>query len=326
MLILRNAMEEDAERATITHEGTRQLLVASGLFPRHVNVPEWVLSGLASYFETPVQAVYPGVGLPSWTHLVEFKHLQKTDMFGKPAEVLYNTLTDRYFAKARRASERAAEQRDDDQLADRAHESWEVARSTAWAFVYHLASNDRISDLLAYGSELNQLPRDLELGEHALQGCAARAFKISDNRSAGRMDMKGKALTLAGAWFKQMEDLPLDLRSVEDFHSTMLGKQFTAKRRRRAPNTGANAPGNGPQGFKGPGFGGPGFGGPGNPMPPGGFKGPGVPPGGYNGPGNAAPGSAPPGVNGPGNNAPGNAPPPPPGGFKGPNGKGPMGQ
>jgi hypothetical protein len=315
LLIVRKALQEDAERATITHEGTRQLLIASGLFPRHVNVPEWVLAGLASYFETPVQAVYPGVGLPSWTHLVSFKHLQKTEVFSKPPEVLYNTLTDHYFQSAREASEKAHEHRDDDQLADRAREAWDVARCSAWAFVYHLASNDRINDLLAYGRELNQLPRDLELSELALQACAARAFKISDNRNAGRIDMNDKEPSLARAWFNQMSSLPLELPSVEGFHEQMRAKLSSAKKTRRSG--GGNAPGAAPPGFNGPGNPmGPGFNGPGNPMPPG-FKGPGgAQPPGFNGPG----GAPPPAFNGPG----GNAPPQPPG-LAGPMGKGPMG-
>jgi hypothetical protein len=325
LLIVRKALQEDAERATITHEGTRQLLVASGMFPRHVDVPEWVLAGLASYFETPVQAVYPGVGLPSWTHLVSFKHLQKTEVFAKPSEVLYNTLTDRYFARARHASELAQEHRDDDGLADKARESWDLARTTAWGFVYHLASNDRINELVAYGRELNQLPRDMELGELALQGCAARAFKISDSRNAARIDMPGKASRLASAWFKQMADLTLDKRDVEDFHTTMLSKQFTFKRKSHA---GTNAPGGGsmPPGFSGPGGSmPPGFSGPGGSMPPG-FSGPGGsgkgPGAGRGAGGGPAPPPPPPGGGQMGFNGGGNVPPPPPpGGFKGPQGQ-----
>ena len=183
MLIVRKALEEDAERATITHEGTRQLLVAAGLFPRHVNVPEWVLSGLASYFETPIQAVYPGVGLPSWTHLVAFKHLQKTQAFTRPAEVLYNTMTDRYFAKARLTTNLAKEHNDNDRLAEQAHADWELARCTAWALVYYLVKSERINginELIAYGREMNQLPRDLELGEHAAPGL--RGQGVQDRR------------------------------------------------------------------------------------------------------------------------------------------------
>jgi hypothetical protein len=325
LLIVRKALQEDSERATITHEGTRQLLVASGMFPRHVDVPEWVLAGLASYFETPVQAVFPGVGLPSWTHLVVFKHLQKTEVFAKPPEVLYNTLTDRYFAKARHASELAQEHRDDDGLADKARESWDLARCTAWAFVYHLASNDRINDLVAYGRELNQLPRDMELGELALQGCAARAFKIGDSRNAARIDMPGKGSRLASTWFKQMADLTLErpVRQVEDFHTTMLSKQFTFKRK---SGPGSNAPGGGsmPPGFNGPGGSmPPGFSGPGGSMPPGfsgpGGKGPGAGRGAGGGP---APPPPPPNGGQMGFNGGGNVPPPPPpGGFKGPQGQ-----
>src|SRR5262249_7415785 len=52
--LLMAAMERDGERATSTHEGTRQLLYASKLLPSsRVVTPEWLQFGLGSFFETP---------------------------------------------------------------------------------------------------------------------------------------------------------------------------------------------------------------------------------------------------------------------------------
>ena len=249
MLLLQKALEEDAEQSTITYEGTRQILIASGMFPRHVNVPEWVLSGLASYFETSMQAVYPGVGLPSWSHWTSFKHLQKDTKAGPLAnstDVLYNVLTDRYFDQARQASDAAQEKRDDDQLADKARDAWELARCTAWSFVYHLAINGRINDIVKYGRELNELPRDLDLSEQALQGCAARAFKIGDAKNAGRIDMNGSAKNLATAWFTQMQNTRLDESTVEEFHLFMRSKQGQTKQAPPATSGGFGGGGNPP--------------------------------------------------------------------------------
>src|SRR5205085_7572988 len=53
MALLEKALEEEAERASVSHDGTRQLLVASGLLPRAVVTPQWVTFGMAAFFETP---------------------------------------------------------------------------------------------------------------------------------------------------------------------------------------------------------------------------------------------------------------------------------
>jgi hypothetical protein len=254
LLIVQKAFEEDAERATITYEGTRQLLIGSGMFPRHVNVPEWVLSGLASYFDTPTQAVYSGVGLPSWTHLVSFKHLQreKSSPLANSSEVLYQVVTDRYFERARKATEAAQEKPGDEKLADRATDDWELARSTAWSFVYYLMSNGKVSELVQYGRELNELPRDLELSESVLQACAARAFKIGEDKNAGKIDLAGRGKERAREWFTQMGNLTLDLPGVEPFHLAQRSVQSQGKQTPVTPPSGtqpAVGPGVGPGGL-----------------------------------------------------------------------------
>src|SRR5262249_10781012 len=53
LALLEKALEDEAELAAVSHEGTRQLAVASGLFSRNVILPEWVSFGFASVFETP---------------------------------------------------------------------------------------------------------------------------------------------------------------------------------------------------------------------------------------------------------------------------------
>jgi hypothetical protein len=220
VLTAMKAFEEDSERQTITYEGTRQLLVASGMFPRHVSVPEWVLTGLASYFETPVQAVYPGMGNASWTHLISFKYFQKAkgSRLAVPADVLYNVLTDRYFEQARRSSELSQEKLGDEKLADKAKEDWELARCTAWAYVYHRVSNGKINELFRYGEELHRLPRDMDLSEKVLQECAARAMGLGERTNASKLDMQGAVRTRAAEWFNAMRDLTLPMVAVQDFH------------------------------------------------------------------------------------------------------------
>src|SRR5438270_719054 len=77
LALLERALGEEAERASVTHDGSRQLFVATSLIPRTVVPPQWVEFGSASVFETPkgpfpeapigaAVAIYPGVGGPSW--------------------------------------------------------------------------------------------------------------------------------------------------------------------------------------------------------------------------------------------------------------------
>src|SRR5262249_17010946 len=47
LALLERALQEDAEIASVTHEGTRQLLAATGQLPRNVAVPEWLQFGWA---------------------------------------------------------------------------------------------------------------------------------------------------------------------------------------------------------------------------------------------------------------------------------------
>lgn len=53
---------ENLDLSVVTHEATHQLAANSDLFPRQVRVPKWVHEGLATYFETPKDAVWAGIG------------------------------------------------------------------------------------------------------------------------------------------------------------------------------------------------------------------------------------------------------------------------
>src|SRR5262249_26818052 len=90
LALLEKALEDEAELAAVSHEGTRQLAVASGLFSRNVILPEWVSFGFASVFETPKGpfagadgtarvAFWPGYGAPSWAYLWQFKQWANTN-------------------------------------------------------------------------------------------------------------------------------------------------------------------------------------------------------------------------------------------------------
>src|SRR5262249_9437504 len=52
LALVDKALEQEAEIASVTHEGTRQLAIAAGLWPRTLFAPEWISFGFASLFDT----------------------------------------------------------------------------------------------------------------------------------------------------------------------------------------------------------------------------------------------------------------------------------
>ncbi len=211
--IVQRAMEEEMERTTLSHEATRQLLAASGVLPQNVVAPEWILEGLAAYFERPLGAVYGNGGLPSWSNLVSFKfHNLSPRTLGKGRDILIDTISDRYFHIAREASFDLDEPRD--KFPEKVRDDWERARATSWALVYYLARDKKMDRLFRYAKEVGQMPRDLELNRQALEGSFAKAFALSDAKDALRLDADRLQL-FADTWLEFMSRLNLELPDVE---------------------------------------------------------------------------------------------------------------
>ncbi len=82
--LLLRAMQDESALATVSHVASQQLVVAAGLLPRNVEVPEWIEFGMGSFFETPKGAFWPGVGAPSWRYLVKFKVWRKAEKDSEP--------------------------------------------------------------------------------------------------------------------------------------------------------------------------------------------------------------------------------------------------
>jgi hypothetical protein len=214
LALLQKALEEESERTAATHEGTRQLLAATGLLPRSVVAADWVHFGMASFFETSYQAYYLGVGMPSWVYLVEFKHLKKTPELANSHEVLLKTISDYYFVVANKTQEQFTAHKDErEELEPELEYELKTARTTAWALTYYLARH-RLDQLERYFGELANLPRDLEFDEGVLQGCFVRAFGLTDSSDPNKLDM-GKVAKLAKDWYDAMEKEHLDLIEVQ---------------------------------------------------------------------------------------------------------------
>jgi hypothetical protein len=215
MTLLLQALESESELAAVSHDGTMQLLAATGMIPRTVTVPEWVRFGTASLFETPKGAWWQGTGAPSHLYLKKFKkYLEDKKQQDNSEAALKKVITDEYFREARKVNNEA---------------TWTKARTMTWALTYYLAE-EHLEELLAYYQELASLPRDMEFDEEILMGCFARAFKISD--SVNPNQPKPEALKKLGtSWFRFMGDVQLEnLQAQKEADEARASKKAGAKK------------------------------------------------------------------------------------------------
>jgi hypothetical protein len=184
LALLERALDDEAERAAVSHEGSRQLLVATGLVPRTVVIPQWAEFGSAAVFETPKGpfrnaplaasvALYPGVAGPSWAYLRPFLEEVKAAE-GRPqglnaADLLKSVITDVQFNNVVSAADKDGLLR---------------ARANAWALAYHLHKS-RLPGMIKFYQELSALPRDLEVDGKTLLACFGRAFDCANRTNDG---------------------------------------------------------------------------------------------------------------------------------------------
>ncbi len=259
------------------------MLVASGLLPQNVAMPQWIQSGIGSFFQTPHSSPWKSYGAPHWQYLLAFKELKEKKQLDEPHKLLRAVLTDKFF------HDKAWGKKVDGKKPQK--EPSLKARATAWALTYYLAQK-RLDGLLAYYKELSRLPRDLPFDDDAMLDCFARAFGCVD------ADNKRKDFELdklANSWINAMNnEIQLDNEAQPIYEAIYklqneLAEELANSRRRPGGifNPGGGSGGSGPPGGGGGSFL-PGGGGSG---PPGGGGGSG-PPGGGRPPG--AGGSSPP--------------------------------
>jgi hypothetical protein len=106
-------LEEQNIICTVSREGTRQLLYASGQLPRYVLIPEWLNTGAVNFFTRPQDPAFirmgenkmlitvaarTGYGTPNFALQRYFKDLvDKKQVNPNRAAMLRNILTDAYF-------------------------------------------------------------------------------------------------------------------------------------------------------------------------------------------------------------------------------------
>jgi hypothetical protein len=233
LALLLKALEEESVVASISHIGTVQLAVATGLLPRNVEVPEWIRFGMGSYAETPKGAYWNGVGAPSWKHLVRWKVFEETgELEIQPEEALRKVVTDKYFRE----------------LKDHSEKNLRVPRMMAWSLTYFLAEK-KTDGLLRYFDELNNLPRDLEFDDAALLACFGRAMDLMDTASPTQVN-PGKLSKFANEWYQFIHYTNLEaseayndlLEEVKEKIKARTGGRRRPPRQQQAPSPTAPQP------------------------------------------------------------------------------------
>ncbi|MHB1423520.1 MAG: DUF1570 domain-containing protein [Gemmataceae bacterium] len=232
LALMLKALEQEAELATVSHEASRQLLFASGLLPRNVAVPEWLLFGVGSFFETPLQSPWPTLGAPSPYYLPRWRELKKKDASSGGLEktrldTLRKVVTDGYFRSLPRDMKA-------DQTAHRLYESAiRKARTATWSLTYFL-TQQKLDGLRHYFTELSKMPRDVELDDTILLGCFARAFGCVDGNN-NVDDAKLKAL--ADEWYTYFDHVYFESESnMKEIRETIVKKMKEAEEKARKQN------------------------------------------------------------------------------------------
>jgi hypothetical protein len=285
LALMLSALEQEAELATVSHEATRQLLFAAGLLPRNVAVPEWIMFGVGSFFETPMQSPWPTIGAPSPYYLPRWRETKDKGYEKDRVETLIKVVTDAYFRSLPPEGKANSPEHTAREAALR------KARTAAWSLTYYLVQEKR-EGLRRYFAELSKMPRDIELDDTVLLECFARSFGcVGDNNKVD----KSKLENLARSWYAYWRDVSFEsegtMKEIRDKIAEHVKKAREAAE--KANSGGGTVPGGfgpggpggmGPGGF-GPGGMGPGGFGPGGPggMGPGGPGVPGFPGGGRGG-------------------------------------------
>jgi hypothetical protein len=219
------AKEAESEIATVSHEGTRQLIAAVGLLPRNVEVPQWFDFGVGSFFETPKGSFWAGVGgtnVPYQWNLKRWKSSKSKYWEKNALEALKAVVTDRYFREAGTSKKKEAE--------------LNRARTMSWALTYYLAQQ-KLDDLVRYYQELASLPRDMQLDEESMLGLFARAFGLVDVNKPDQLDA-ARAADFARKWYAYLEAMPPEL--IEAYKEAT--KEPTPQQKKTPPTN----PGSGP--------------------------------------------------------------------------------
>lgn len=177
--LLIEAAQENADIEVVSHEATHQMAGNTGLFPRYVAVPSWVHEGLATYFESPGDATWSGIGAVNEQRLEWYRALEK-DREHSSIEFIVG---DQIFDYART-------------IGGKLH-----GYGQAWALTHFLMEN-HLKDFVGYYRMLGEMPPDVVLTRELLTELFDKTF--SDRQQ------------LEQEWRAFMRTLKTDMEKIEE--------------------------------------------------------------------------------------------------------------
>ncbi len=161
---------ENQDIEVVSHECTHQMAGNTGLLPRHVQAPTWAHEGLATYFETPNDASWSGIGAVNKQRLKLYKQLSADREHSNIPFVV----TDNIFA-----------------LASSDYGTLH-GYGQAWALTHFLMER-RFSELMTYYRRLGEMPPHVKLNPSLLEEIFRDVFgnDITRLESEWRAYMKG---------------------------------------------------------------------------------------------------------------------------------------
>jgi hypothetical protein len=173
-------VREEADVSVVSRVATLQLAANTGLLPRYVEIPAWLREGLATYFESPANSTWAGVGAVDDERLEAYRQLEKD----KVHSAIDFIVADQVLEYAR------------------AQGTPPVGMGQAWALTHFLIENHP-RELVNYYRMLAQMPPDLPLHPRLLTDLFSRVFGA--DRTA--IDQE---------WRQFMRSLKTDVERLED--------------------------------------------------------------------------------------------------------------
>lgn len=150
---------ENSDIEVVSHECTHQMAGNTGLFPRDVMTPSWVHEGLATYFESPSEAAWSGIGAVNAERLPLYRVLAEQDPEHSHIDFIVG-----------------------DKIFDLANNHLETVHgySQAWGLTHFLMEH-HFEELMTFYRRLGEMPPDVSLSSDLLEALFDDVFKTERN-------------------------------------------------------------------------------------------------------------------------------------------------
>ena len=138
--------QENSDIEVVSHECTHQMAGNTGLFPRHVRIPQWVHEGMATYFEAPADASWSGIGAVNKDRLAYYRALAEGDREHSNIDFVVGDQIFKYAAT---------------------HGAVLHGYAQAWALTHFLVEK-HFDEFMAFSRRLGQMPPDIILSPGTL--------------------------------------------------------------------------------------------------------------------------------------------------------------